>query len=206
MPNPTLDFFFDYSSPFAYLGAVQVEDTAKRCGATLVYRPMLLGALFKEIGTPMVPLHTFPEAKRTYYGNDLKRWAEYRGVDFRFPSKFPMNTVNALRLTLVVMEDAPDAVPDLVGRIYRAFWAEDRDISDLDVLGELCSESGTEKKHLERITEPSIKSSLREATALAIEAGVCGAPCFRVGEMVFWGQDRLELAERALTGWQPACG
>ena len=206
MPNQSLEFFFDYSSPFAYLGAVYVEQVAKRCSAELIYRPMLLGAVFKEIGTPMVPLKTFPESKQSYYAQDLQRWASYRDVPFKFPSRFPMNTVSALRLTLAAMEDTPALLPSLVQRIYRAYWAEDRDISDVEVLAEICHEVGCATALLERISDPHIKTMLRDATSYAVEAGICGAPCYRVGDMVFWGQDRLELAERALTGWQPSCG
>ena len=206
MPNQTLEFFFDYSSPFAYLGAVAVEQAAKQHKAEVIYRPMLLGAVFKEIGTPLVPLETFPKSKQAYYAQDLERWAQYRDVPFQFPSRFPMNTVHALRLTLVVMEDVPALVPSLIQRIYRAYWAEDQDISKSDVLAKLCQEAGGDSSLLDRISEPEINSTLREVTAYAVEAGVCGAPCYRVGEMVFWGQDRLELAERALAGWKPACG
>ena len=206
MAKPTLDFFFDYSSPFAYLGAVDVEKASQQHDAELVYRPMLLGALFQAIGTPMVPLHTFPEAKRQYYAKDLKRWAEYRETEFKFPTKFPMNTVRPLRLTLLTLEHEPEKVASLVMSIFKAYWAEDRDISDPNVLTALCEATDVDTAYISQLSEDAVKNSLKDATAYAVESGVCGAPCYRVGDMLFWGQDRLELAEQALRGWKPQCG
>jgi 2-hydroxychromene-2-carboxylate isomerase len=114
-----LTFFFDYSSPFAYLASTQVEAVAARAGAELVWRPFLLGALFKAIGTPNVPLFEMTPAKREYMARDIHRWAALYGVPFRFPSLFPMNTVRALRMTLQV-----DDVPRLMHPLYRAYWGE----------------------------------------------------------------------------------
>src|SRR5208282_4043454 len=93
----TLELYWDFSSPFAYLGSTQAEALAARTGTTLVWRPMLLGAVFKAIGAPDAPILTWSEAKRSYFFKDLARWAEHWDVPFRFPSRFPMMTVKALR-------------------------------------------------------------------------------------------------------------
>src|SRR5262249_24534176 len=121
----TLDFWFDFSSPYAYLGSTQVERVAQKHGAQLIWKPFLLGALFKKIGTPDVPMLAANQPKQRYYAQDLRDWADYWKVDLNWPTRFPMRTVLPLRLVLAAEDRAA-----LSHRIYRAFWVEDRDISD----------------------------------------------------------------------------
>ncbi len=187
-------FYFDLSSPYAYLGATQIERVAAETGARVVWRPILVGALFNAIGTPNVPLDDFPGAKRAYMLRDLMHWASHWGVPFRWPSRFPMRTVAPLRLILAV-EAAGGDVAGLAKRLFAAYWAEDRDIADPAVLREFGDLAATEA--------PAIKAALRQNTDEAIAAGVCGVPSFRVGQHLFWGQDRLALVARTLAGWDP---
>lgn len=195
-----LDFWFDYSSPFAYLGSTQIAELAREAGATVRWRPMLLGALFKDIGTPDVPLFAMCEAKRNYTSREIGRWARWWDVPFRFPSRFPMRTVAPLRLTLL----AGDAAERLAARVFRAYWVEDRDIGDAAVLRELAREAGVDPALVDRTGEPGVKQALVDSTAAARAAGVFGAPtCIVNGVHLFWGQDRLELVDAALRGWAP---
>ncbi|HEY4118233.1 MAG TPA: 2-hydroxychromene-2-carboxylate isomerase [Byssovorax sp.] len=199
-----LDFFFDFSSPFAYLASTAVEGIARRTAARLVYRPFLLGALFKKIGTPDVPLFSMPEAKRRYAMRDIARWADVRAVPLVFPSRFPVNTVKPLRMVLA----APDLVrPQLVAEFFRAIWVEDRDVGlDAELAG-IAERAGADADALlEAARGEAMRAALRVATDEAEAAGVCGAPCFAVDGMTFWGQDRLAFVEAALNGWRPACG
>ena len=85
-----LRFFHDFSSPFSYLAATQIEDVAARHGLEVDWCPILLGALFREIGTPDVPLFEMNEAKRRYMGKDLTDWSQRWRVPFRFPDRFPI--------------------------------------------------------------------------------------------------------------------
>ncbi|MBZ0231239.1 MAG: 2-hydroxychromene-2-carboxylate isomerase, partial [Deltaproteobacteria bacterium] len=203
---PPVDFWFDYSSPFAYLASTQIGELAARAGATagLRWRPMLLGALFRDIGTPDVPLFAMPDAKRTYVSREIGRWAKWWGVPFRFPSRFPMRTVAPLRLTLLAGEAA---APRLAERIFRAYWVEDQDIADAAVLRALAADAGVDPALVDRTNEPGVKQALVDATRAAREAGVFGAPTCVVhgpgGPHLFWGQDRLELVDAALRGWTP---
>lgn len=203
---PAVDFWFDYASPFAYLGATQIEAVAAAAGATLRFRPMLLGALFKDIGTPDVPLFRMPEAKRRYVPFELDRWARWYGVDFHFPSRFPMRSVNALRLTIL----AGDRAPALIARLFRALWVEDRDLASDDELRAQAAAVGLDPALVERTSEPAVKQALVESTAAARAAQVYGAPTTVVhgarGPIPFWGQDRLDLVAAALRGWHPEAG
>jgi 2-hydroxychromene-2-carboxylate isomerase len=191
-----LIFYYDFSSPFGYLAATQVERIAKEKGARVRWRPILLGALFKRIGTPDVPLDDFPAAKRSYMLRDLMHWAAHWGVKFRWPTRFPMRTVAPLRLALAA-EAAGGDIAALSLALFRAYWVENRDISDPAVLQELGGD------HLAAIETPAIKDALRVATDEAIAAGVIGVPSFVVRGHLFWGQDRFDLVSRALGGWDP---
>ena len=95
---------------------------------------------------------------------------------------------------------------DLMHSIFKALWADNRDISSLEVLAELLEETGIDNNYLDKIGEPSIKDDLRSRTQEAVTRGVCGAPTYAVDDMLFWGQDRVSLVEHALKGWRPACG
>lgn len=190
----TLELYWDFSSPFAYLGQTQAEALAARTGAELVWRPMLLGGLFKSIGQVDVPLLAWSDAKRRYYLADLYRWAEHWGVPFAFPSRFPMSTIKALRCWLALPEARRGAFRE---RTFRAYWAEDRDISDDATLRELLGDGADGV--LEKTRDPAIKQELIACTERAARAGVFGAPTWVVdGEDLYWGQDRVVLVEERL--------
>ncbi|RMG11854.1 MAG: 2-hydroxychromene-2-carboxylate isomerase [Deltaproteobacteria bacterium] len=199
MSGRSVEFWFDYSSPFAYLAAQRIEALCARAGADLQFEPFLLGALFKEIGTPIVPLQTFAPAKQRYLLQDLERWARRYEIPFRWPSHFPMNTVRALRLTLLAPEAKRAA---LVRGLFTAYWAADRDLSDEAVLREVLGEAGLPEALLGETSQPEVKASLFEQGRRAVERGVCGAPFFFVDGRPFWGQDRMHFVEAALSGWR----
>ena len=194
-------FFFDFSSPFAYLASTQVEAVAARAEATVRYRPFLLGALFKALGGPDVPLFSMPQVKQRHARDDMFRWADFHGVPLKFPTRFPMNTVKALRMMLQLADEqrAP-----LMHAIYRAYWADDRDINDDAVLVELAGSVGLDGAALVAGTkDDAVKAQLKAATDEAVKLGLFGAPTFMVGDLLFWGQDRLAFVEKALQGWRP---
>jgi 2-hydroxychromene-2-carboxylate isomerase len=190
----TLDFFWDFSSPFAYLGSSQAEALAERTGAKLVSRPMLLGGLFKAIGQVDVPLATWSDAKRNYTLQDIVRWAEYWGVPFKWPSRFPMSSIKPLRAYLALPENRR---LDFRRKVFAAYLAEDRDIADDAVLAELIGDGAADV--LQKTNDPVIKQELIDATKYAEKKGVFGAPTWLVDDRdLFWGQDRVLLVEQAL--------
>jgi len=116
-----------------------------------------------------------------------------------------MNSVLALRVTLLARAHESAAGRELVHRIFRAYWAEDRDIADPEVIRELCDACGLDGAALiAGASDPAIKDALRRSTDEAVQAGVFGAPTFVVhtdaGPKLFWGADRLELALLAARG------
>src|SRR5688572_811068 len=104
-----VEFWFDYSSPYSYLASTQVQALGERTGAQIVWRPFLLGGLFKMVGGPDFPMMTWPERKRQWALLDMRRHADLYGVPFEWPSRFPINTVTPLRLALA----AGDAIVPL---------------------------------------------------------------------------------------------
>jgi 2-hydroxychromene-2-carboxylate isomerase len=200
-PGPALDVYWDFSSPFAYLGASQVAALARRTNTRVTWRPLLLGGLFRSIGTADVPLATFSEAKQKHTMNDLHRWAAYWDVPFRFPSRFPIHTLKAMRVYLALGEEHRASYR---AAVFRACWAEDRDITQDDVLASCIGDEAIACDALARSNSDDVKAELRRCTEEAAAKGVFGVPTFivtpRGGEpALFWGQDRLELVEEALT-------
>jgi 2-hydroxychromene-2-carboxylate isomerase len=192
-----LDFWFDYSCPYAYLGSTQVESLAERAGAQLSWKPMLLGGVFAANGTPQKLFATLSPQKAAHNARDLERWAELFDVPLRMPEGHPLRTVEALRATLVSGID-----PRVVHGFYRAYWVEGRPPSDEATLREVLSAAGHDAGAiLARITDHAVKDDLRRRTDEAIALGIFGAPSFVVdGSRMYWGQDRMVLVERDLRG------
>ncbi|MEC7240950.1 MAG: 2-hydroxychromene-2-carboxylate isomerase [Myxococcota bacterium] len=198
--QPTIEFFHDFASPFSYLGATQIERVAKAQGAKLIYRPILLGALFKDIGTPLIPIFEMSVPRQNYMQRDLREWAKWWNVPFTFAEVFPMRTVTPLRVAL--------QQPQTTALIYDAAWGRGINVGDPENLRALLDGAGFDGQALIKGTQnPEIKAQLFENTQRAIDHGVCGAPSFRVNETtLFWGQDRLGMVEAACSGWVPRNG
>ncbi len=192
--SATLEYCFDFISPYTYLAATQIEDLAKRTGAKLVYRPVFLGGIFKETGN-QAPLN-IPK-KAAYLPGDVQAWASHYGVPLTFPASFPFNTVRAMRGAIVAEREGK--LPDYTKAGFKSAWVEGKDLSDLEVLAEVATIAGLDReKFLAAIEEPGIKEALKERTAEAVERGAFGLPTFFVGGEMFWGNDRLILVEELL--------
>ncbi len=184
-----LEFFFDFSSPFAYLAASQVVGLANRTGAQLVLRPLLLGGLFRELGTEDAPILGMTELKRQATLVDLGRWARWWGLPLQWPAAFPLRTVLPLRVFL----GSPTA--DRMNHIFAAAWGRGEDIARPEVLAAI----GVTGAELAAAADQ--RGPLLAATDYARDSGVFGVPAFRLNEgALFWGQDRLDMVERACRG------
>ncbi len=207
LEQKTLEMFYDFSSPYAYLGHEQAQHVAAAAGARFQPRPFLLGGLFKALGSSMVPILEAVPQKRRMLDLDLHRLAELHGLPMRWPSRFPMNTVLPLR---VVTQLEGEAHLKAMSAIFRAYWGHDRDISDANVLADVLAHagfSGEEITALLAATEQAdVKAALRGSTEESFARGAIGAPTFFVGDLCVWGQDRFALIERMLRGWRPAIG
>lgn len=190
----TLEFFFDLSSPYSYLAATQVEAVCERTGARLQWKPMVLGAVFKAVSNTM-PAAVVPKAQ--YMLKDLARWAAHYGVPFRMSSRFPVNSLKAMRLIVAAEPSEKNAALALA--LFRAVWVDDRDVTSQDELRAIAGEVGLDGSALLAAVETQeVKDKLRGYTDQAIARGVFGAPALIVGSELFWGNDRLHFVEDAL--------
>lgn len=204
--GPPVAVWFDYSSPFAYLA---VSRARAFLGDAVVWRPMLLGAVFKALGGPVVPLASFNGSKRAYYETDMRRQAAEAGVPFVWPSGFPLRTVLPLRATLHVLADPAlrDRADALIHRLFALCWAEDRDPSDEGLVAACCDAVGLPGAAIVAACgTPVVKHLLFEATDAAVARGVFGAPTFVLDPdgprpELFWGNDRLPLLGFARRGF-----
>jgi len=194
-----IEFCHDFSSPFSYLASTQIEALAERLGATVRYRPILLGGLFRTIGTPDVPLHAMSPPKQRWMLKDMNDQAKWLGQPLKWPKGFPLRTILALRVSI--------AEPRTISAIYAAAWAQDRDIATPEGLAAVLDEAGFDGAALiARTQDPAVKQVLRDNTDHAAAAGVCGVPTFVVGDHLVWGVDRLDHVEALLRGWTPKSG
>ena len=193
----TVEFFYDFGSPTVYLAATQLPDIAASVGATIDWRPMLLGGVFKSTGnqSPVVV-----PAKAAYMNNDLKRFAKRYGVPFRFNPHFPINTLALMRGAVAYQDDVVVS-STYRDAIFRAIWVEARNLNEPDVIGQVLSDAGLDPAELmNRIGQQTVKDQLIANTEEAVNRGVFGAPTFFVGEQMFFGQDRLDFVAEALSG------
>lgn len=189
-----VDFYFDLSSPYSYLAATQMRGLGERTGAAVVWKPMVLGAVFKAVGNEM-PARL--PAKGRWMWRDLTHWAAHYGVPWRMSSHFPVNAIKAMRLVLV--DEARAAEVALAA--FSAMWVDDRNISEEPELRRIAERAGLDPQAaLQAIEDPKIKERLRANTDEAVARGAFGAPTFVVGDELFWGNDRLHFVEAALRG------
>jgi len=200
MPNP-IDFYFDFSSPYGYFASSKIEELAGRHGRSVIWRPILLGAVFKITGQQ--PLPTIP-LKGSYAKHDLARSARFFGVPFKLPSRFPVACQAPSRAFYWISDRDPPLGPRLAQALYRAYFAEDRDISNPEVTANVAAKLGIERDQLlQALADPAVKERLRNEVDAAIERGVFGSPFIIVDKEPFWGSDRLGQVDKWLTdgGW-----
>jgi 2-hydroxychromene-2-carboxylate isomerase len=203
-----LDFYFDFSCPFAYLASTRIEALAARHDADLRWQPMLLGGVFRAVDMVDFPAALMPPAKARHNGLDMLRWADVFAVPLRIPAGHPMRTVRALRALLATPESA---WPPLVHALFAAYWVRGEDMTQPATIERALAAAGvddaTVRRALAANDDPKRKDELRRRTDEAIARGIFGAPTMFVGEgeaaLMFWGQDRLDMVERALAGWRP---
>jgi len=188
----TLEFFYDFVSPYSYLASTRVEALAARAGATIRWRPFLLGGVFKATGNH-APLDIPAKGKHMWL--DLERWAGRLGVPLKPPEPFPFSSILSLR-TALAAEAAGRLVP-YSHAVYRAAWAGGKDIANPEVLAAVATEAGLDGPALVAAA-PGYKEALMKQTQEAVDRGAFGAPSSFVGDLLFIGNDRLDFVEEAL--------
>ncbi len=197
----TVEFFYDYSSPWTYLAFTKIDGLCRKYNADLQWRPFLVGGVFNTVN-PSV--YEFREkgvpAKQQYMAKDMSDWARYYGLKIVMPpSVFPVNSVKALRGALVALEHPGKFLPYSY-RVFETYWGEDQDISQDEVLRKIVAAVGLdEEEYFDKIKRQDYKDRVRANTDAVIERGGFGTPTIYVnGDSMFFGNDRLVLVEEEL--------
>ena len=195
MPK-SAEFFFDLGSPASYLAWTQLPALCAQAGASLVYRPILLGGVFQATGNASPAL---VPAKGRYMAIDLERFAARYGVPFRMNPHFPINTLQLMRALSGVQLRQPERFEALLGALFTALWAEGANLGDAATTAAVLSSAGFDPADILALTaDAEVKAVLKSSTEEAVARGVFGAPTVFVGEAMFFGQDRLDFVCEAL--------
>jgi 2-hydroxychromene-2-carboxylate isomerase len=188
-----IDFYFEFSSPYGYIASQIVEDFERRVGRPVKWRPMLLGPVFKITG--QAPLVEIP-MKGEYSKKDFARSARLHKVPYRQPEQFPIGTVAALRAFYWVGDHDPAKARELAKALYKAYFADGKDISAPAKVVEIAKSIGVDGDALAKALEdPAVKDRAKREVEAAISAGVFGSPFFVVDGEAFWGVDRMPMLE-----------
>jgi 2-hydroxychromene-2-carboxylate isomerase len=192
----SFEFWFDLGSPAAYLAWKRLPKFVQATGATVAYKPMLLGGVFKATGNAS-PV-TIP-AKGKWLLADLARTARRDGVPLGYPPGFPVNTLALMRAAIGLQMRKPARFAPFVDAMFDAIFGAPRDMRDEKVIGETLAAAGfAPAEILALAADAEVKQALIKNTEEAVARGVFGAPTFFVGEEMFWGQDRMDAVAEAL--------
>jgi 2-hydroxychromene-2-carboxylate isomerase len=174
--TPSIDWYFDFVSPYSYICLHRLGDLAP----ATAYRPVLFAGLLQHWGHKG-PAEVEPKRRWTYRW--CTWWAEHLGIPFRFPASHPFNPLPHLRLAL-----AAGCTTEVITQIFDAIWTTGREASQ--GFADLCKSL---RVHPTKLEAPEIKDALKKSTERAISRGVFGVPTFFVEGELFWGADSIDF-------------
>ena len=193
--SKTIDFYFDFGSPTAYLAHKRLRQLSAEYGCDINYQPILLGGLFKASGN-MSPV-TVPAKGRYMMTQDLPRFATLYQVPLNLNPHFPINTLNLMRAAITVQ--AQGDFDTFVEAVFAAIWVNQENMGELDVVSRVLSDAGLNPEQIMASTQdPDVKAQLISNTEAAVAKGCFGAPTMFLDDQMFFGQDRIQFIEMAL--------
>tara|TARA_A100000164_G_C21763743_1_gene702896 strand:- start:310 stop:885 length:576 start_codon:yes stop_codon:yes gene_type:complete len=181
-----IDFYFDIISPYAYIAYKKI---LKHKNILLNYKPIFLGGLHNLAG---IEAPAFNKYKMNNMKNDCDLVALKNNIEFKWNSKFPINSLNLMRGYICVNEDKRD---QYLNCFFDAYWKDNQDLSNSKNINNLLNNLKIDSNRFyQSIKEQTIKDKLIKLTTEAFQKKVFGAPTFVVNNKIFWGQDRLEYA------------
>ena len=192
----TFDYYFDFGSLATYLAHTQIDKIKAETGASPIYLPMLLGAVFKATGNAS-PVSV--PAKGKYIFVDFKRFADNYGVPLQINPFFPIITTTLMRMLTGLQMRSDARMQEFMDLIFKAIWVDALNLNDPEVVERVLQEAHFDPTELLQLAnDQATKDRLKDVTTKAVESGVFGAPTFFVGDQMFWGQDRIEQLKSAL--------
>ncbi len=193
----TLDFYFDFGSPTAYLAHKRLGQLSAQYPLTVMYKPMLLGGVFKATGNNS-PI-AIPAKGQYMMMHDLPRFAHRYGVQMNLNPYFPINTLNLMRAAIAA--ERMNCSKPFVDAVYDAVWIQGKSMGDAEVVAAVLTQHKLDAQTLLELSQaPDVKAELIANTEAAVARGVFGAPTFFMGDEMYFGQDRLDFVEEALRG------
>lgn len=192
--SQTIHYFHSLSSPWAFLGAQQLYAIARKHGATILPKPILVQ---QENGG--IPLRSRPQARQDYHELELDRWRKYLDLPLKLrPKHYPTDPRAACRLVIAARQEGLDAL-ELSYQLLKALWADERDTLDPDVRKAIADSIGLDGAALlEKAESPEVAAEWEANKQEAIDLGIFGTPTYVLDRELFWGQDRLDFLDRAL--------
>jgi len=194
-----IEYFYSAHSAFAYLGAARLMEIAANSGRQVVHKPIDLNAVISAANPKGLSGRT--RAHRAYYfGREIERWAEYRDVPFK--GGIPSNHGNSVTLAnsmLIAADQQGHNIDRLALALMEAHWSHHADLADERVLADLAKDNGIDPQPLlQAASSAEVKSVYQASTKDAIGRSIFGSPTYFVDGDMFYGQDHIELVERAL--------
>ncbi|CAB3741406.1 2-hydroxychromene-2-carboxylate isomerase [Paraburkholderia phenoliruptrix] len=191
-PARDIEFWFDFGSNYSYLSVMRIEAEAAARGVRIVWRPFLLGPIFRALGFDNSPF-VLQKEKGAYVWKDMERQCRKYGIALTRPSVFPRAALLAMRVALLGAER--EWIAAFCREIMQQNFVHDRDIGSVEVVSEALVTLGLPAQQIvEEAQSDANKLRLREQTEAAAAKGIFGAPTFFAGDEMFWGNDRLEDA------------
>lgn len=199
----TIEYYFTLASPWVYLGHAAIAEVASKHGARLDIRPVNLSGVWEASGS--VPLAKRSPTRQRYRLIELQRYSELRGVPINLKPKFAPADPSLADLATTAILLANGNPFAFMLRVMRAYWAEEQNIADRGVIAGLLDAEGFDQAAILDAAGSKAASDLRERnTEAATAADAIGVPAYVLNGEVFWGQDRIDLLDRALsTGRAP---
>ena len=198
MPR-TIDYYFTIASPWAYIGHGVFVDIAKRHRATVRYRPVaIVNTIYPASGG--LPLAQRHPSRVRYRDLELQRWREKRGLSFHLKPAFWPFDPTFLDCVIVALAARDDDVEAFLPSAFAGIFETQRDLSDPRIVSDLLTAVGLDAPAvMKAAVDAATKAAYEANTKGALEAGVFGSPAYVLDGEVFWGQDRLEMLDDALT-------
>jgi len=185
----SVDFYFDFISPYSFLGHKKLQSQNKNNQIIINYKPILLGGLHK-LGNITAP--AFNVRKMKNMKNDCELIAKKNIIEFKWNDNFPINSVNLMRGYLIINEKLQKKFFDLC---FDAYWKDNVDLSNKKEFENILDNCSINKDtFFKEIQDQKIKDKLKQLTNEAFKKDIFGAPTFIVNNKIFWGQDRLDYA------------
>jgi 2-hydroxychromene-2-carboxylate isomerase len=190
--SPDIEFWFEFGSNYSYLSVMRIEEAARESGVRVVWKPFLLGPIFRALGVENSPF-VLQKEKGAYVWRDMVRQCGKYGLSWMQPTVFPRLGVLPARIALSSAEEK--WIGAFCRNVMERNFVHDLDINTPDSMAEILTGLGLPAAELlARAQSEPVKAHLRERTEQARARGIFGAPTFFVGSDMFWGNDRLDDA------------